>query len=150
MMILFNYLSFIHFQTFINVKSLNYVISWLISHRLVTTHIFPSWKAHKRGGVNHKTWKELQMSAQGLGFHTITNKSLLTPGPVRGLPGYNPFLTATKSYIQITISWSSHFCELMRRPNKKDSKYSGQLVYNTKSEWSEFAFAIKNGSTRKL
>ena len=24
--------------------------------------------------------------------HTITNKSRLADGPVRGLPGYNPFL----------------------------------------------------------
>ena len=42
-------------------------------------------------------------------FHTVTNKSLLTPGPVRGLPGYNPFLTVTKCYISVTLNLPSYF-----------------------------------------
>ena len=42
-------------------------------------------------------------------FHTVTNKSLLTPGPAKGLPGYNPFLTVSTGYIAVTISWFSYF-----------------------------------------
>ena len=48
--------------------------------------------------------------------HTITNKSRLAIGPVRGLPGYNPLLTGIrfciqKSHMVVTFFLHSDYSE---------------------------------------